>query len=46
VTTAPAFAPSGSYSGTVKVQHQIFRAEDDGYAVIEVLDEGSGGEPP
>jgi exodeoxyribonuclease V alpha subunit len=39
-----AAAPSGAYRGTVKVTHQIFRADDDGYAVIEVLDEESGDE--
>jgi exodeoxyribonuclease V alpha subunit len=44
VSTAAPTAPSGAFSGTVRVRHQIFRADDDGYAVLEVLGEDSGDE--
>ena len=33
-----------TFAGTVQVRQQIFRAEDDGYAVLGVLDEESGDE--
>jgi exodeoxyribonuclease V alpha subunit len=35
-------ADAGSYTGTVEVLGVIFRAEDDGYAVLEVQEPGSG----
>lgn len=35
-------ADAGSYTGTVEVLGVIFRAEDDGYAVLEVQEAGSG----
>jgi exodeoxyribonuclease V alpha subunit len=35
-------ADAASYSGTVEVLGVIFRAEDDGYAVLEVREAGSG----
>ncbi len=35
-------ADAAAYSGTVEVLGVIFRAEDDGYAVLEVQDTGSG----
>jgi exodeoxyribonuclease V alpha subunit len=35
-------ADAASYSGTVEVLGVIFRAEDDGYAVLEVQESGSG----
>ena len=35
-------ADAASYTGTVEVLGVIFRAEDDGYAVLEVLEAGSG----
>jgi exodeoxyribonuclease V alpha subunit len=36
--------PTGPFSGTVEVRHVIFVAEDDGYAVLDVTDPGSGEE--
>ena len=36
-------ADEAAYSGTVEVLGVIFRAEDDGYAVLEVQDTESGG---
>lgn len=35
-------ADAASYTGTVEVLGVIFRAEDDGYAVLEVQEAGSG----
>ncbi len=35
---------TGAFSGVVQVRHEIFRAEDDGYAVLEVIGEDSGEE--
>ncbi len=35
-------ADAGSYTGTVEVVGVIFRAEDDGYAVLEVQEAGGG----
>jgi exodeoxyribonuclease V alpha subunit len=35
-------ADAAAYTGTVEVIGVIFRAEDDGYAVLEVQDTGSG----
>ena len=35
-------ADAAAYTGTVEVIGVIFRAEDDGYAVLEVQDAGSG----
>jgi len=35
-------ADAGAYTGTVEVVGVIFRAEDDGYAVLEVQEAGSG----
>ena len=35
-------ADAAAYTGTVEVLGVIFRAEDDGYAVLEVQDAGSG----
>jgi exodeoxyribonuclease V alpha subunit len=35
-------ADAASYTGTVEVLGVIFRAEDDGYAVLEVRETGSG----
>jgi exodeoxyribonuclease V alpha subunit len=35
-------ADAASYAGTVEVLGVIFRAEDDGYAVLEVQEAGSG----
>jgi exodeoxyribonuclease V alpha subunit len=35
-------ADAASYTGTVEVLGVIFRAEDDGYAVLEVRESGSG----
>ncbi|HEX5712022.1 MAG TPA: ATP-dependent RecD-like DNA helicase [Solirubrobacterales bacterium] len=35
-------ADAASYTGTVEVLGVIFRAEDDGYAVLEVQETGSG----
>ncbi|MGE5407751.1 MAG: AAA family ATPase, partial [Syntrophothermus sp.] len=35
-------ADAAAYSGTVEVLGVIFRAEDDGYAVLEVRETGSG----
>ncbi len=35
-------ADAAAYAGTVEVLGVIFRAEDDGYAVLEVQDTGSG----
>jgi exodeoxyribonuclease V alpha subunit len=43
VSTATLFdADAAAYSGTVEVLGVIFRAEDDGYAVLEVQEAGSG----
>jgi exodeoxyribonuclease V alpha subunit len=43
VTTATLFdADAAAYTGTVEVLGVIFRAEDDGYAVLEVQEAGSG----
>ncbi len=36
--------PDGPFEGAVEVRHVIFTAPDDGYAVLEVLDEDSGEE--
>ncbi|MFN8161668.1 MAG: ATP-dependent RecD-like DNA helicase [Solirubrobacterales bacterium] len=36
--------PAGRFEGVVSVRHQIFRAEDDGYAVLEVVCEDTGDE--
>ncbi|MGH3368606.1 MAG: YrrC family ATP-dependent DNA helicase, partial [Nocardioidaceae bacterium] len=44
MSASVATAPSGTFSGTVRVRHQIFRADDDGYAVLQVLGEDSGDE--
>jgi exodeoxyribonuclease V alpha subunit len=33
---------TGAFSGTVQVRHEIFRSEDDGYAVLEVVWEETG----
>ena len=42
-TTATLFdADAASYTGTVEVLGVIFRAEDDGYAVLEVQETESG----
>src|SRR5512132_1297391 len=35
---------TGSFSGAVRVRRQLFRAEDDGYAVLAVTDEDSDDE--
>lgn len=35
-------ADAGSYTGTIEVLGVIFRAEDDGYAVLEVQEPGGG----
>src|SRR6476620_10574430 len=35
---------TGPYAGTLEIRHVIFRAEQDGYAVLEVLDPESGDE--
>jgi len=35
-------ADAGSYTGTIEVLGVIFRADDDGYAVLEVQEAGSG----
>ena len=35
-------ADAASYSGTIEVLGVIFRAEDDGYAVLEVQETGGG----
>ena len=35
-------ADAASYTGTIEVLGVIFRAEDDGYAVLEVQDTGIG----
>jgi exodeoxyribonuclease V alpha subunit len=46
-TESPADAestPTGPYSGAVRVRRQLFRAEDDGYAVLAVTAEDSGDE--
>jgi hypothetical protein len=37
-------ADAAAFSGTVEVLATIFSAEDDGYAVLEVEDTGSGEE--
>jgi hypothetical protein len=42
-TTATLFdADAAAYSGTIEVLGVIFKAEDDGYAVLEVQETGSG----
>ncbi len=42
-TTATLFdADAASYSGTIEVLGVIFKAEDDGYAVLEVQETGAG----
>jgi exodeoxyribonuclease V alpha subunit len=42
-TTATLFdADAASYTGTIEVLGVIFRAEDDGYAVLEVQETGGG----
>jgi exodeoxyribonuclease V alpha subunit len=42
-STATLFdADAASYTGTVEILGVIFRAEDDGYAVLEVQEAGSG----
>ena len=35
---------AGAFESVVAVRHEIFRSEDDGYAVLEVLDEETGDE--
>ena len=42
-TPEPLFTNEGRFEGAVEVVREIFRAEDDGYAVLEVRD-GSGDE--
>lgn len=42
-TPEPLFTNEGRFEGAVEVIREIFRAEDDGYAILEVRD-GSGDE--
>ncbi len=42
-TPEPLFSNEGRFEGAVEVVREIFRAEDDGYAILEVRD-GSGDE--